>query len=131
MENIFIEPTKATPKVFLDFESNVFSIEGQSYPENAAEFYSQIIKSINTHIKETHLPFILNLKLLYLNTSSTMSFMNLFEKLEDTFKKKKTHITVNWYYDEKNELAFECGEEFKEDFTFPFHIIQDKIHEKQ
>jgi len=126
MNNVIIESTKSTPRVLLDFEKNNFIIEGQSYPENASEFYSPITKSIDSYIKESNNPFVLNLKIYYLNTSSTMCFMNLFDKLEEAYKRKKSNITINWIYDEKNEVSLECGEEFKEDFTFPFNIIKDE-----
>ncbi len=38
MENLIIEATKSTPAVHFDAENHVFSIKGESYPENTAKF---------------------------------------------------------------------------------------------
>jgi hypothetical protein len=124
MDNIKLEASKSTPEVNFDFKNNIFEIKGQSYPENSQEFYNNLILSVEKYLEAPKINFELNIKLQYLNTSSTMYIMLLFEKLEDAFSKNK-NIKVNWHYDKENELALECGEEFKEEITFPFNIILD------
>lgn len=43
MYDLFIEQTKSTPKVLFDHQNAKLSIQGQSYPENAFQFYEPII----------------------------------------------------------------------------------------
>jgi len=67
-------------------------------------------------------PLSLELRLLYLNTSSIKAMMDIFDLLEAAFQDGR-QVAVNWYYDVRNERVVELAEEFKEDCTFPFSIL--------
>ncbi len=109
----------------IDFnhETGKLLIKGQSYPEFAGKFYDPILKWIEAFLKESEIPVILELTLIYINTSSTKMIFTLLGLLEENYKAGKD-ITINWFYDPENEVARECGEESKEDLTIPFHIIE-------
>lgn len=124
METLHIEPTRATPEVRFDPVANVLSIKGQSYPENAFKFYDPIFQWLNDYLGQLeqlatveiyfHMP--------YINTSSSKCLMMLLEKLNDSYQAGKK-INLKWFYDEENDMALECAEEFKEDLELPFEII--------
>ncbi len=44
MDNLRIEPTKYTPEIIFDAETNLLEIKGETYPENTAEFYAPVFK---------------------------------------------------------------------------------------
>ena len=73
--------------------------------------------------KDLNDTFTVNLDLIYLNTSSLKIIMTIFD-IFDEAKSNKKDIVVNWFYDKDNDLALECGEEFKEGLSFPFNIIE-------
>lgn len=118
---IDIEMGKSTPRIFLDEQNNKFIIEGQSYPENSSIFYEPVLTWVESYLNKDNINFELNIRLLYLNTSSTKAMFYLFDILEDAYIKGKK-VSVNWLYNVDNELAKETGEELLEDFKFPHNI---------
>lgn len=123
MENLFIEKTKYTPMISFDIKTGIVEIEGKSYPENSFEFYKPLIESIELFFKDTeNKEFILNMNVLYFNSSTSKVFFDLFDFLDENTS--KNNIKVNWYYDEKNDSMAEVGEDYKEDFeNLEFNLL--------
>ena len=116
MENLNIEATKYTPKIFFDAQNHILEIRGMSYPENTSVFYDSVFSWVEQYLKEIvkHQKIIVNMELSYFNSSSSkviMDFMDLFEEAAS----EGNDITINWIYDEDIEEALEFGEEFGED----------------
>lgn len=120
---INIEAGKSTPRILLDSINNQYIIEGQSYPENSSSFYEPVLAWIKEHLSNAPDRFVLKLKLLYINTSSTKAMFYLFDILEEAFKNGQD-IQIDWLYDEENEMAKETGEELLEDLQVPCSLIQ-------
>jgi len=97
-------------------------MQGDSYPENSYELFHQVFEWIERFLAEAERPLSLELRLLYLNTSSIKAMMDIFDLLEAAHQQGKA-VAVNWYYDQQNERVVELAEEFKEDCTFPFSIL--------
>jgi hypothetical protein len=121
MENLSIESTQSTPAITADALRGVVQMSGDSYPENSYELFSPVMNWIERYIKEAAQPLVLELRLLYLNTSSVKAMMDIFDMLEEAHQNGRD-VRVNWYYDEQNERVAELAEEFKEDCTFPFAV---------
>jgi len=123
MECLLIEKTKSTPAISFDPKSYKLTIEGQSYPENAFKFYEPLFSWLDEYLEQLEQATVLELyfHMPYINTSSSKCIMMLLEKLENAYHEGKK-VSVRWYYDEENEIALECAEEFKEDLNLPFEI---------
>jgi len=113
MQTLQIEATKYTPYIKMD-PSGIFEIYGKSYPENTFEFYQPMIDWLEEYFQNPKQTTILNMEIIYFNSSSSKLLFDLFDLLEEN--QGKTDITINWIYDEENETALEAGEEFLEDF---------------
>jgi len=113
MQNIMIEETKYTPAISLDV-SGTISMKGKSYPENTFEFYTPIMKWVEEYLEEDGKKLVVNMEIVYFNSSSSKLFFDFFDLLEEN--KDKHTIEVNWIYDEENESAKEAGEDFIDDF---------------
>lgn len=115
MENLNIEATQYTPKISLDAQNGIISMEGKSYPENTFEFYKPVMdwleEYFESHAKEKT---VVNMEIIYFNSSSSKLFFDLFDLLEEA--SEKHDIEINWIYDEENESALEAGEDFIDDF---------------
>lgn len=120
---IDIEAGKSTPRILLDSANNKYLIEGQSYPENSNTFYEPVISWIKEYLTQEIEKFTLELKLLYINTSSTKAMFYLFDLLEDAFNNGRD-IHIKWFYDKENEMAKETGEELLDDLNVPYSIIE-------
>lgn len=129
MENLKIEATKYTPEISFDCENHLLEISGESYPENIAEFYAPIFSWMEEYFDQLddNQPVIINMELIYFNSSSSKILLDLFEVLEEATGKGK-NITVNWIYEEEDEDTLEFGEEFQEDFeSLNINLVQKTL----
>src|SRR6056297_2962735 len=111
MEAVKIDATKSSPKIMFKPEDRKLKIKGESYPEDSFSFYEDIFELMEEAV-EKYQSFTLEIEVSYLNTSSTKSFMTLLDIAEDGFKQGK-EFSVDWYYNEENEHAYELALDFK------------------
>jgi len=125
MNNLEIPKTKTTPEIFFNFSTNELSIKGESFPENTSAFYAPVFEWLEEYINAlTDQVVIVNIELVYFNSSSSKVLMDLFDMLEEAVQNGK-EITVRWRYDEDNEMAAEYGEDFMEDLEdLPFQLVE-------
>ena len=126
MEKLIIEPTKYTPQILFDPDAHILEIRGESYPENISGFYEPIFEWLASYFEEERLTNVtVNVEMRYFNSSSSKMFLDFFDMMEEVAAEKDTHITVNWHYDEENEMILEYGEEFKEDLpSLAFNLVK-------
>ncbi|MCP4156170.1 MAG: DUF1987 domain-containing protein [bacterium] len=122
MDNLHITKTKYTMEVSYDKDTGVLEMTGSSYPENALDFFGPIVDWIKTYISEVKKKIVLNIRLNYLNTSSTKCILDIFEILEQ-YHQAGGDVVLNWYYAEDDEDIMETGEELGEDFDFNINYI--------
>lgn len=115
MNKFYIEETKYTPEISMDPDNGVISMTGKSYPENTFEFYRPVMDWLEEYFeKNTKEKTVVNMEIIYFNSSSSKLFFDFFDLLEESTEDK--NIEINWIYDEENESALEAGEDFQEDF---------------
>ncbi|KON81664.1 biofilm regulation phosphoprotein SiaC [Azoarcus sp. PA01] len=122
MNDFEIPATESTPLIRTDRTAGRLEMSGDSYPENSFELFQPVIDWIAGFLDDVLQPLTLELKLLYLNTSSVRAMMDIFDALQDAHERGQV-VTVNWRYDRDNERVADLAAEFKEDYTFPFEII--------
>jgi hypothetical protein len=124
-----VEETAYTPAIALDETGRHIAIKGKSYPENVATFYGPFLTYLAEKLAEG-LPIVLDIALVYFNSSSSKILMNIFDMFEEAGL-RGTQCGVNWLYDAENELAKECGEEFRADYTaFAFNLKEQNKNEE-
>ncbi len=123
MENFIIKETKYTPEVNFNTKEGILNIKGNSYPENTLEFYDPILNLLENFFKKTKKEkIVLNIEIIYFNSSSSRVFFEIFDLIED-FGNRLDFI-INWIYEGDNEGIMEIGEDFKEDFeNLDFNLI--------
>jgi len=114
MENIYIESTKYTPEILLDYDNGLIKIKGKSYPENTFEFYHPMVTWIEDYFDSPKSETLVQMEIIYFNSSSSKLFFDIFDLFEEHMDDSK--IIIEWCYDKENESALEVGEEFIEDF---------------
>lgn len=124
MNQLSITGSQSTPTIVGDWERGVLSMRGDSYPENSFEFFGDVIAWIERYLAETPQPLRLELRLVYMNTSSVKAMMDIFDMLNEAHQGGR-EVVVNWFYDARNERVAELAEEFREDCDFPFVISAD------
>ena len=122
IRNFMCAGSAATPSITADWESGLIMIAGESYPENTFEIFDPLISWVETYLDTADRGLQINLQLNYLNTSSIRAIIDVFELLEAANSQGR-QVLVHWLYDPRNPRAAELGEEFKEDYSFPFEIL--------
>jgi hypothetical protein len=122
MNDFSIAGTQSSPAIRSDWAQGVLAMQGDSYPENSYELFHQVFAWIERYLAEAGQPLHLELRLLYLNTSSIKAMMDIFDLLEAAHQAGQA-VSVSWRYDQRNERVVELAEEFKEDCTFPFDVV--------
>lgn len=108
MENLFIKATHQTPEIHFQSNGN-FLIKGISTPDLVQKHYKAMFEWLD--VFKQNLPSEINLVLEidYLNTSSSIIFIDLLTLL-DSFKTDVRKVNVVWRYEEGDEDIVELGE---------------------
>jgi len=115
MEKLFIEATDSTPYVDFDFDSGVFVLKGESYPENVSTFYGPVFESLQNYIDATSGKTVnVEIELIYFNSSSVKAIMNFLDMME-SLASKGNEVNIVWKYEADDDTIKEFGEEFSED----------------
>ncbi|PTD96903.1 biofilm regulation phosphoprotein SiaC [Pseudothauera lacus] len=121
MNDLNIPGTQTTPSIVSDHAQGMLAIAGDSYPENSFEFFTATIEWIEGYLAGSDRPLHLELRLIYMNTSSVKAMMDIFDLLEEAHGKGRK-VSVDWFYNPRNERVEMLAEEFREDCSFPFNI---------
>ena len=124
MNDLNIAATQSTPGIQSDAQHGLLRMHGDSYPENSFEFFGPIIQWIEFFLAEHTAPIRLELRLIYMNTSSVKAMMDIFDMLEEAHARGRA-VSVAWHYDARNERVLDLADEFREDCSFPFEISAD------
>lgn len=116
MENLYIAPTPSSPQVDFRFDTRTLSLRGESYPENAAAFYGEVIAKLKDYLaQQSGAQIDVHIALAYFNSSSTKMLFNLIAALNDAVQ-AGNKVALNWYHDEEDDTILEFGQELSEDF---------------
>ena len=116
MEDLLIKKTKYTVGVsFMARSRGLLEIEGASYPENAFEFFEPLKSWLDHYLNVINPPEITaNLRINYLNTSSSKCFYDILELL-GKYQKGGGALKINWYYQSDDDDMLETGKELMDD----------------
>jgi hypothetical protein len=122
MNDLVIAGGISTPSVRLDARRGLMELSGESYPENAFDFYAPVLEWARQFLSTYPAPLRLELRMSYLNTSSTKCLIDLLDMMEEAHRAGRD-ASVAWFCDRDNERARESAEEFREDVSLPFEIV--------
>ncbi len=124
MENIFIEGSEVyfTPEVKFDFVSGLCEIAGESYLEETYAFYDPLYKWLKEYINSTKRPLKFNIKLRYMNTSSSKCILVMLKILK-TYTDEGGMVTVNWFIDKEDDDMQEEVEDILRETEMPITSI--------
>lgn len=128
MENLFIEATEYTPKIFFDCTNNILEIRESSYPENASAFYAPIFSWLEEYFSQKEGGEVtVNIEIIYFNSSSSRILLSFFDLLSEAVF-REILITIHWIYEKGDEDMLEFGKEFQEDYRgLIFKFVQKEV----
>ena len=123
---LHIEATKSSPAILFDPDADLLRISGESCPENAAAFYAPVFDWLKEYLAgaESGRRIRVEMNVPYFNSSTSKVFLNFFDLLEAEAE-KGIPVEVNWSYEEDNDTALECGEDFQEEMrAMTFNLVE-------
>ncbi len=122
MKDLIIEGSKTKPYVKFISDKARLEIGGESYPENAMEFYKPIGQWLATFLSEnTEKEITFTFKMIYFNTSSSKAILDLLDQLE-SHHKSGGRVKLLWLFEEDDEDIEESGEEFLDGLSINYSI---------
>jgi hypothetical protein len=124
-KRLHIDRTETSPEVELDLEQGTFEFTGRSLPANSEMFYSRVYRWLDEYLKQPRAETTVNMKLDYLDTSSSKHFFNIFDKL-NAVSERGQKVHVNWHYESGDEEMAETGKDYQSFFNLDFEFIEVK-----
>lgn len=122
MNRLLIHERNFLPYIHLDKEKNIFQIKGKSLPEDSQEFYIPVFEWFEEYFKNPNPETIVEFDLEYYNSTSARDVANIIKLLDKNYL-KGYNISIIWYYNKKDEMMKENGEDFRLLFSIPIKII--------
>ncbi|HDP74652.1 MAG TPA: DUF1987 domain-containing protein [Bacteroidales bacterium] len=111
MNILKIEKRIDSPMVLADGELGYFEVNGKSLPEDAVEFYRPLEKYVQEYVKSPKQKTTFNLKLEYLNTSSSKKLLDIIGYFEG-LPSQGYQVELNWYHRDEDQDMIDEGIEF-------------------
>lgn len=122
MEPLRIQATVKTPEILFDPTNQVFEIKGKSVPDDAEDFYDDVLHWFEDYVANPNESTVLKIDLEYFNISSSKRLLFLLYKLNE-LKSKEKDVRVQWLYNENDEDMFEVGQDYAFMVKVPFDFI--------
>lgn len=118
-----IDRTDTSPSVHLDLDHGLMEIVGRSLPPNSEKFYSRVQRWLEEYLRAPKVETTVNMRLDYLDTSSSKHLYNIFHRL-DAVNKQGNHVQVNWHYEDGDDEMAETGKDYQSFFRLDFRFIK-------
>ncbi len=115
MSDLNIAATDRTPEIHLSAAQGIFSMRGESFPEDVAAFYGQVIMAIDALANTIQGPLKVDVAMVYINSSSIKAMFRIFEGLENV-RKNGHPLAITWHFQDDDDIMQELGEDFKDRF---------------
>ena len=135
MEVLDIKGDELSPTIILNHINNIYSITGESRPENPLKFYDQAFKWFNDYFtymyvlndlehSKANISKNLKIDLDYFNSTSAKVLFDLFTLLKTTGKDKfKLNFEIDWFYHAEDLDMLDAGKEMESmcNLKFNYH----------
>lgn len=115
---LHIERTDTSPGV--DLGEGLMEFVGRSLPSNSESFYSRVYHWLDTYLQAEPQGTTVNMKLDYIDTSSSRHLYNIFQRLDLADRQ----VEVNWHYESGDEEMAEVGKDYERFFKLRFRFIE-------
>ncbi len=124
MNPLHIPATASSPEVEFRFDAYQLRLSGESFPENAAAFYSPLTAALREFLAlpDPDRTLVVEVALTYFNSSSTKMLFTLFDLLDKAAATGR-RIQLDWQFDAEDDTIREFGEELMADF----HNLEIKL----
>ncbi|MCC6840743.1 MAG: DUF1987 domain-containing protein [Flavobacteriales bacterium] len=123
IKQMHIGRTSTSPEVQLDLERGTIDITGRSLPANGELFYERVYRWLDEYLKQPCDRTTVNMRLDYMDTSSSKHFYNIFDRLSAA-NEQGGNVCVNWHFETGDEEMAETGKDYQSFFPIEFQFIE-------
>lgn len=120
MDDLIIRPTDKSMAV--DISYGILNFTGRSILTDPKIFFDPISNWVVKYLRDPADETVVNIKLEYIDTSSTQSLYQVLRQL-NSVRKKGFVFMVNWYIEEDDPEMKELGELIEQRLGVEFHYI--------
>ena len=102
MQNLHLKGSEKTPHFYLNSNGEI-RFGGVSMPEDAANFYFDIMDWISDYYRSPNEQTDVTVSFIYLNSSSSSMIFKIFHALKRLQESGKSSVSCNWYYEVSDE----------------------------
>ncbi|TXI80774.1 MAG: DUF1987 domain-containing protein [Flavobacteriales bacterium] len=122
-KHFHIDRTENSPQIDMDVDNGIMEFVGRSLPHNSEQFYSRVYRGLDEYLQRTRGETTVNMKLDYLDTSSSKHIYNIFSRLNAETAEGR-QVRVNWHYECGDEEMAETGKDYESLFRLDFSFIE-------
>ncbi|MBK8497989.1 MAG: DUF1987 domain-containing protein [Flavobacteriales bacterium] len=122
-KRLHIDRTETSPQIDMDLDNGLLEFIGRSLPHNSEQFYSRVYRWLEEYLEEPRDRTTVNMRLDYLDTSSSKHLYNIFHKL-DAVNERGQQVKVNWHYETGDEEMAETGKDYQSLFKLDFNFVE-------
>ena len=123
VKHMHIDRTSTSPGIEMDLELGTIDFIGRSLPANGEQFYDRVYRWLEEYLKQPKDRTMVNMRLDYMDTSSSKHFYNIFDKLS-LAREYGREVQVNWHYETGDEEMVEAGKDYQSLFPMHFNFIE-------
>ncbi|MFO7669645.1 MAG: DUF1987 domain-containing protein [Bacteroidales bacterium] len=120
MDDLIIRPTDKSMAV--DITYGIFNFTGRSILTDPKVFFEPITLWVTKYLRSPAEETVVNIKLEYIDTSSTQSLYQILRQL-NSVRKKGLVFMINWYIEVDDPEMKELGELIEQRLGVEFHYI--------
>ena len=120
---IISSPSKSSPSIVFDEETNIFKIEGISTLVNAIEFYDGAIGWINKNEMLLKGSIAFHFHLPYFNSASMKGILMLMQRIKKGIDNNYSW-SISWNVEDDDEFLLDAAESFEEMLGVSIHLIK-------
>ena len=102
MDNLVLDGSEKTPHFSLLSNGDI-SFGGVSMPEDAAEFYFNILDWISDYYRDPNSETDITVSFRYLNSSSSSMIFKIFQCFNKMHESGKTRVKCTWYFEKTDK----------------------------
>jgi hypothetical protein len=133
MQKLYFSPTRYTPEIILSTDDNIYTIRGNSSPEDVRglyypvldwfrDFSAEILRK-NDFTLENPMKFTFDLR--YFNSSSAKFIFDILTELK-FLRTSGIPVLIEWYYEEDDPDLKEAGQDISSIAEIEFSYIEKK-----
>jgi hypothetical protein len=123
-KDLIIEPTRTTFGIEFFFEQRLLRFSGDSYPENAFDFFNPLLQWIKKLVNHSRIPVLVEFRVNYFNTSSSKYLFQILEMLH-AYRSKGNTVSVTFFMQENGDDTFETWRELMDELELPFEKLKE------